>query len=96
MAPRITKFDGSDYAYWSMQMNDLLFSKNLHFPLGSKPAGMKVEDWNILDRQVFGVIRLTLSNNVTHNVAKEKTNVGMMQALADMYEKLFANNKCIS
>ena len=42
-------------------MEDYLFSKKLHLPLGSKPEGMKAEDWNLLDRQVLGVIRLTLS-----------------------------------
>ena len=39
------------------------------------------------------MIRLTLSKKVAHNVAKEKMTVGMMQALLDMYEKSFANNK---
>ena len=43
-APRITKFDGSDYSYWWMQMEDFLFSKKLHLPLGSKPMEMKVKD----------------------------------------------------
>ena len=51
---------------------------------GSKPEGMKTEEWNLLDKQVLGVIRLTLSKNVAHNTAKEKTTVGMMQALAEM------------
>ena len=91
-APGITKFDGSDYSYWWMQTEDFLFSKKLHLPLGSKPEGMKVEDWNLLDRQVLEVIRLTLSKNVAHNVAKEKTIVGMMQELTDIYEKPSANN----
>ena len=45
-----------------------------------------------MDRQVLGVIRLTLSKNVTHNIAKERTIVGMIQALAEMYEKPSANN----
>ena len=54
---------------------------------------MKTEEWNLLDRQVLGVIHLTLSKNVVYNVAKEKTIMGLMQALAEMYEKPFANNK---
>ena len=49
-APRITKFDGSDYAYLRMQMEDFLFSKKLHLPMGSKLEGMKTEEWNLLDR----------------------------------------------
>ena len=31
-------------------MEDYLFSKKLHLPLGSKPEGMKVDEWNLLDR----------------------------------------------
>ena len=74
-------------------MEDFLFSKKLHLPLGSKPEEMKAEEWNLLDRQVLGVIRLMLSKNVAHNVAKEKTIVGMMKALTEMDEKPSANNK---
>ena len=74
-------------------MKDFLFSKKLHLLLGSKPKGIKTEEWNLLDRQVLWVICLTLSKNVAHNMAKEKTTVGMMQVLAEMYEKPSVNNK---
>ncbi|KAJ0089976.1 hypothetical protein Patl1_13861 [Pistacia atlantica] len=43
----------------------------------------------LLDRQVLGVIRLTL----TKNVAKETTTTGLMNILSDMYEKPSVNNK---
>ena len=61
--------------------------------MGSKPEGMKTEEWNLLDRQVLGVIHLMLSKNIAHNMVKEKTTVGIMQALAKMYEKSSMNNK---
>ena len=55
---------------------------------------MKDENWNLLDRQVLGVIRLTLSRFVAHNVVKKKkTTVNLMNALSSMYEKPSANNK---
>ena len=55
---------------------------------------MKDEHWNLLDRQVLGVIRLTLSRFVAHNVVKtKKTTVNLMNALSSMYEKPSANNK---
>ena len=54
---------------------------------------MKDEDWNLLDRQVLGVIRLTLSRSVTHDVVKERTTVDLMKALTSMYEKPLANNQ---
>ena len=61
--------------------------------LEKKPETMKDEDWSLLDRQVLGVIQLTLSRSVAHNVVKENTTVDFMKALSDMYEKPLANNK---
>ena len=40
-----------------------------------------------------GVIRLTLSRSVAHNVVKEKTTTDLMKALSGMYKKSSANNK---
>ena len=47
----------------------------------------------LFDRQVLGVIMLTLSRSVAHNVVKEKTITDLMKALSGMYEKPSANNK---
>ena len=77
-----------------MQIEDYLYGRQLHLPLlGTKPEAIKVEEWTLLDRQVLGVIRLTLSKSVAHNVVKEKTTADLMKALFDMYEKPSANNK---
>ena len=67
----------------------------MHLPLlEMKPETMKDENWNLLDRQVLRVIRLTLSRFVAHNVVKKKkTTVNLMNALSSMYEKPSANNK---
>ena len=54
---------------------------------------MKDEDWNLLDRHVFGVIRLILPRSIVHNIVKEKTIVDLMKAMSGMYEKPLANNK---
>ena len=68
----IEKFDGTYFAYWRMQIEDYLYEKKLHLPLlGTKLETMKNEDWNLLDRQVVGVIWLTLSRSVAHNIVKE-------------------------
>ena len=61
--------------------------------MGTKLETMKAEEWVLLDRQVLGVIRLTLFRSVAHNVVKEKTIVDLMKALSGMYEKPSANNK---
>ncbi|KAE8697282.1 omega-6 fatty acid desaturase, endoplasmic reticulum isozyme 1 [Hibiscus syriacus] len=91
---KIEKFDGADFGFWKMQIEDFLYQKNLYQPLlGKQSEGMKNEDWALLDRQALGVIRLTLSRNVAFNIAKEKTTTGLMTALSSMYEKLSTLNK---
>ena len=41
----IEKFDGIDFAYWRMQIEDYLYGKKLHLPLlGTKPETMMDED----------------------------------------------------
>ena len=51
----IEKFDGIDFGYWRMQIEDYLYGKKLHLPLlGTKPESMLAADWTLLDKQVFG------------------------------------------
>ncbi|KAE8660039.1 hypothetical protein F3Y22_tig00116959pilonHSYRG00493 [Hibiscus syriacus] len=83
---KIEKFDGADFGFWKMQIEDFLYQKNLYQPLlGKQPEGMKNEDWALLDRQALGVIRLTLSRNVAFNIAKEKTTASLMVALSNSW-----------
>ena len=91
---KIDRFDGTDFSYWRMQIEDYLYQKKLHLPLlGTKPEEMPTAEWELLDRQVLGVVRLTLARNVAFNIKEETTTVGMMKALANMYEKPSASNK---
>ena len=42
---RIEKFDGTDFGYWRMQIEDYLYGKKLHLPLlGQQPE--KMDDAN--------------------------------------------------
>ena len=78
----IEKFDGTDFAYWRIQIENYLYGRKLHLPLlGTKPEAMKAEEWALLDRQVLEIIRLTLSRFVAHNVVKEKTTARVYQNL---------------
>ena len=53
----IEKFDGTDFGYWRMQIEDYLYGKKLHLPLlRKKHEIMKDEDLNLLNKQVLGVI----------------------------------------
>ncbi|KHN11113.1 Retrovirus-related Pol polyprotein from transposon TNT 1-94, partial [Glycine soja] len=90
---KIEKFDGRDFRFWKMQMEDYLYQKKVYQPLSNKPDDMRQEEWNLLDRQALGVIRLTLAKNVAFNIVNEKTIAGLMKALSDMYEKPSAVNK---
>ena len=77
-----------------MQIEDYLYGKKLHLPLlGEKPTTMKDEEWALLDKQVLGVIKLTLSRSIAHNIIKEKITVDLMKALFGIYEKSSSNNK---
>ena len=64
------------HRFWILEdeIEDYLYGKKLHLPLlREKPETMKVEEWAFLDRQVLGVIKLTLSRSIAHNVIKQKT-----------------------
>ena len=91
---KIEKFDGADFGFWKMQIEDYLYQKKLHQPLTEKkPESRKDDEWNLLDRQALGVVRLSLSRNVAFNIAKEKITASLMKALSSMYEKPSTSNK---
>ena len=89
----IEKFDGFDFSFWKMQIEDYLYQKYLQETLtGVKPESMTEEKWKLKDRQALGLIRLILSRNVAFNIVKETTS-GLLKALSNMYEKPSAMNK---
>ncbi|GJV39806.1 hypothetical protein Tco_1418246 [Tanacetum coccineum] len=91
---KIECFDGRDFGFWKMRIEDYLYQKKLHEPLSeTKPSGMKQEDWAMLDRHALGVVRLSLAKNVAFNIVNEKTTFSLLKALSNMYEKPSALNK---
>ncbi|VFQ85624.1 unnamed protein product [Cuscuta campestris] len=74
---RIEKFDGTDFSWWKMQIEDLLVQKDLDVLLGDKPEKMSDADWASLDRKAMSVIRLSLTKNVAFHILKEKTAKGL-------------------
>ncbi|GJV38513.1 hypothetical protein Tco_1410990 [Tanacetum coccineum] len=53
---KIDKFDGHDFGFCKMQIEDNLYQKKLYEPLAeAKPTGMKAEDWTLLNRQALGL-----------------------------------------
>ncbi len=46
----IEKFNGTDFEYWRLEIEDYLYGKKLHQPLmGEKPDDMKDNEWALLD-----------------------------------------------
>ncbi|KAK2971084.1 hypothetical protein RJ640_022639 [Escallonia rubra] len=76
---KIEKFNGMNFQWWKMQVEDYLYQKDLYLPLvGEKPEAMNASEWAILDRKAL---------------ATEKTIVAVMKALEKLYEKPSASNK---
>lgn len=91
---KIDRFDGTDFGFWKMQIEDLLYQKKLHQPLLKNwPESVKAEDWALLDLQALGLIRLSLTKNVAYNIVNERTTFSCFKALSNMYEKPSAVNK---
>ncbi|GKB57648.1 hypothetical protein Tco_0913834, partial [Tanacetum coccineum] len=91
---KIDKFDGHDFGFCKMQIEDNLYQKKLYEPLAeAKPTGMKAEDWTLLNRQALGAVSLSLTKNVAYNGVNEKTKYDLFKALSNMYEKPSVSNK---
>ncbi|KAK0591188.1 hypothetical protein LWI29_036674 [Acer saccharum] len=74
---KIEKFDGTNFSFWKIQMEDYLYQKDLHWPLKEKLEGMTNVDWlkkrklknmdeedlKLLDRKTLGAIRLSLKKS---------------------------------
>ena len=49
----IEKFDGSNFSFWKMHIEDYLYQKDLHELLTKvKPESMTGEKWKLKDRQL--------------------------------------------
>lgn len=90
---KIEKFNGTNYQWWRMQMEDILYQKDLDAPLGDMPADYDVDKWKRLDRKALATVRLCLSSSVGFNIAAETTTKGIMMRLAELYEQPSACNK---
>ncbi|KAK2973517.1 hypothetical protein RJ640_010572 [Escallonia rubra] len=91
---KIEKFNGMNFQWWKMQVEDYLYQKDLYLPLvGEKPEAMNASEWTILDRKALATVRLSLTPQVAFNISKEKTTAAVMKALEKLYEKPSASNK---
>ncbi|RVX02928.1 hypothetical protein CK203_023290 [Vitis vinifera] len=70
-ASGIEKFDGTDFAYWRMQIEDYLYGRKLHLPLlGTKPESMKEKTTADLMKALSGMYEKPSANNKVHLMKK--------------------------
>lgn len=99
----IDKFNGSNFESWKLEMEDLLVDHDLWLVVsGTKPTGMKQEDWDLANQKSKGLIRLCLEDYVLLNVHEEKIASSLWKRLAAIYQgksllnKLFLRKKLYS
>ncbi|KAK3036936.1 hypothetical protein RJ639_030901 [Escallonia herrerae] len=65
---KIDKFNGMNFQWWKMQVEDYLYQKDLYLPLvEEKPEAMNASEWAILDRKAFA------TNNKQKNRGRSST-----------------------
>lgn len=91
----IKQFDGSNFGFWKMQIEDYLYSKDLYQPLEEEGKLEKIEekDWKVWSIKVMSAIRLSLSMNAAYHTTKAKTAKEMMEILEEIYQKPTTVNK---
>ena len=91
---KIVKFDGTNYQWWRIQIEDELYERKLHLPLvDERPDDMTEKEWALLDRRALAVVRKALTQAVAFNVGKDTTVKGLLDALQGVYEKSSASNR---
>ncbi|KAK3010933.1 hypothetical protein RJ639_011892 [Escallonia herrerae] len=64
---KIEKFNGMNFQWWKMQVEDYLYQKDLYLPLvGEKPEGMNASEWAILDRKALAT---TIGDGISSSTA---------------------------
>lgn len=90
----VEKFNGIDYDFWRIQIEDYLYGKDLHLRLGeNKPNVMKEEEYKLLDQKAMSVVHLLLSKSIALYTVKAKSTKEMLKTLSEMHEKSLATNK---
>lgn len=78
------KFDGLDFRFWKMQIEDYLYGNDLYHPLNAKLENMDLEEWELLHREMMSAICLSLSMNVSNHTIKAKLAKNMLSISEQM------------
>ena len=93
----IKKFDGSNFALWKEQIQDVLVQKKQRLPILHAERGedmrLNQAQWDELDAMARSTIRLHLSESVYFTILECKSAHEVWQKLCNTYEKNTASNK---
>ncbi|KAK0580490.1 hypothetical protein LWI29_002570 [Acer saccharum] len=82
----IEKFDGTNnFGMWQCEVMDLLFREGSDIALSSKPKDISDEDWEYVNCQACGTIRLCLAKDQKYFVMKETMASSLWKKLEDKY-----------
>ena len=93
----IRKFDGTNFALWKEQMQDVLVQKKQRLPIlypeRTEEMDMTQLEWEELDALSRSTIRLHLVESVYFSVLECPTTFATWRKLCNSYEKESATNK---
>ncbi|KAK0599620.1 hypothetical protein LWI29_007024 [Acer saccharum] len=82
----IEKFDDTNnFGMWQCEVMDLLFREGSDIALSSKPKDISDEDWEYVNRQACGTIRLCLAKDQKYFIMKETMASSLWKKLEDKY-----------
>ena len=94
---KMVSLDGTNYYSWRKKMEDILYMKKYHQPVfnTAKPKDISDEDWSIFHRQVCGLIRQWVDDNVSSHIEEETNARDMWIKLEELYARKTGNMKMI-
>jgi hypothetical protein len=90
----VDKFDGTNnFGMWQCEVLDILNQQDLEFTLEERPSDIPDSDWEKLNRQACGTIRLCLSKDIKYEVMKDNSARELWQKLENKYMTKSVENR---
>ena len=92
----VEKFDGmKNFGMWQCKVMDVLVQQKLDITLEDKPERMLDKDWEKINRQACGTIRLCLAKNQKYFVLREIVRLNLFNHVLALLHAKFACNLAI-
>ena len=89
----VEKFDGTNNFYmWQCEVTNVLVQQELDITLEDKPEGMSDKDWEKINRQACGTIRLCLAKDQKYFFMRETKAKELWKMLEDKYKTKSVEN----